>query len=203
MSKSKEFNELKNGIKQFEEYFEEDFKDLEKEYSKSKKYSEIIDTQIDELMNLIKEGNARGAQHYLTEYISNVASLQSQRQSIIKDRVNMKLQILNMYKKQQDAQQNGDGEKLAKLLEQFITNTPVQDEENKINIEQKSEEELDAELEEFYKNNKVVDVIEDEEIDYNKTVQSELKPAEKTEFISSTNLSNADRLKQINDMLKR
>ena len=136
----------------------------------------------------------------MTEYISNVASLQSQRQSIIKDRVNMKLQILNMYKKQQDAQQNGDGEKLAKLLEQFITNTPVQDEENKIIVEQKSEEELDAELEEFYKNNKVVDVIEDEEIYYD---QTELKPAEKTEFKSSTNLSNADRLKQINDMLKR
>lgn len=212
---SKEFNDLKNNIAYLEEYFKEDFDDLETEYKKSKEYSQIIDAQIKELTDAIAEGNARGAQHYLTEYISNISSLQSQRQSIIKDRVNMKMKIIELYKKQQDTAGNGDTEKIASLLEKFINSTPEPVKEEVISQPQ-NEEDLDAELEAFFmqKQNENISQTEHEEmLEKNTTIEKveeiieEQIPVKETEtkFVPkpTNNLSNAERLQQINDMLKR
>ena len=68
--------------KQYEEYFQSTLERLEREYKKTEKYSKQIDDQIDKFENLPP---GKGSQHYLIEHIKNAITLQSQKQSLIKD----------------------------------------------------------------------------------------------------------------------
>jgi hypothetical protein len=78
--------------KEYEEYFKGVLSELETEFEKSKSYSEKIDREINKLESSMP---SRGGQLYLTEHIKNAIALQSQRQSIIKDKFSIMKSILD------------------------------------------------------------------------------------------------------------
>lgn len=78
--------------KEYEEYFKGVLSELETEFEKSKTYSEKIDREINKLESSMP---SRGGQLYLTEHIKNAIALQSQRQSIIKDKFSIMKSILD------------------------------------------------------------------------------------------------------------
>ena len=75
-------------ISQYADYFKEDLEAINEELETSKKYSQIIDKEIEALS---KPGlNSKGSQHYLIEHITNAVQLQTQRGGLREDKVNIK-----------------------------------------------------------------------------------------------------------------
>lgn len=114
-------------IQQYTDYFKEDLNAISEELETSKKYSAIIDKEIDMLS---KPGlSTKGSQHYLIEHITNAVQLQTQREGLRKDRVNIKKLIMDYANKQLDKQNSGGDEQsllevMNKLLEQGKTEAP-------------------------------------------------------------------------------
>ena len=80
-------------ISQYADYFKEDLEAINEELETSKKYSQIIDKEIEALS---KPGlNSKGSQHYLIEHITNAVQLQTQREGLRKDKVNIKKLIMD------------------------------------------------------------------------------------------------------------
>lgn len=86
-------DEKKEIIAEYEEYFKEDLDAINEELSESKKYSEIINREIN---SLSAPGLAtKGSQHYLIEHITNAVELQTQREGLRKDKVAIKKAIMD------------------------------------------------------------------------------------------------------------
>lgn len=109
---------LKNdsNIKKYQEYFEEESTRLHKEYIKSEEYGKMIDEQIDKMKELMKLSN-KGVTMTMVEQINNAISLQSQRQSLIKDMFNLKKAVLDYTVKNSD---DGDSQSVLKAMREFI-----------------------------------------------------------------------------------
>jgi hypothetical protein len=82
-------------LKDYEDYFNADITAIDEELKKSKEYSSLIDNEIEKLKSSSSNGTNRGAQHYLIEHIKNAVSLQSQRQSLRKDKFSIKKAIMD------------------------------------------------------------------------------------------------------------
>jgi hypothetical protein len=85
-------NNKNENIKQYEEYFADILIELEREFAKTEAYSKKTDDELQKFEGMI---SSKGGQHYLVEHIKNAINLQSQRQSIIKDKFNIKKAILD------------------------------------------------------------------------------------------------------------
>lgn len=118
---SKKLDGIKDVKVTFEEYFKEDLEAIEEELNQSKKYSNIIDSEIDKLSAPTLGGN-KGSQHYLIEHINNAVALQTQRQGLRKDRFAIKKAIMDYAAKFADTQQNSDGADLVELVNKLIEN---------------------------------------------------------------------------------
>lgn len=102
----------KETLKQYEDYFKDDLELLNAEFEKSLTYAEKIDREIDKFDGLV---GAKGAQHYLIEHIKNAIALQSQRQSILKDKFSIKKSLLD-YSIKSD---NADSESSKSLFDEL------------------------------------------------------------------------------------
>ena len=96
-------NESNERLDRYNNYFKDDLEALEKEIKKSEGYSAIIEKEIEQFTQ--KTGGAfpvKGSQHYLIEHIKNAVSLQSQKQSLLKDKVSIKKIIMDYSEKGAD-----------------------------------------------------------------------------------------------------
>jgi hypothetical protein len=132
---------------EYEVYFKEILDELEKEFAKSTSYSKTIDVEIEKFSEY---ANSKGGQHYLIEHIRNAITLQSQRQSIIKDKFSIKKAILDYSFKSDN---EGSEQSLFKELQKLVQNS-----KNKIDKSNNKHEQtvtkientnLDAEIDEL------------------------------------------------------
>lgn len=114
---NKKENKLIENKKIFEDYFKDDLDAIEEELEKSKEYSGIIDNQITKLNESTLM--AKGSQHYLIEHISNAVQLQSQRQSLRKDRFTIKKTIMD-YASKISSGEDTDSKDMLMALESIL-----------------------------------------------------------------------------------
>lgn len=91
-------------IAEFEEYFKEDLDAINEELAESKRYSNIINTEIDRLSS--PSLATKGSQHYLIEHITNAVNLQTQREGLRKDKVAIKKTIMDYAIRSLDKKKN-------------------------------------------------------------------------------------------------
>lgn len=94
----------KDKIKEFSDYFKDDLKELEEEFKKSSAYSAKIDTEIERFSEIFA---SKGGQHYMIEHMRNAIQLQSQRQSILKDKVAIRKLILDYTMRSKEEENSG------------------------------------------------------------------------------------------------
>ena len=108
---------LNENIQKYTDYFKEDLDAVEDELKKSMEYSSIIDSEIKKLSSP-QMGMNKGGQHYLIEHIANAVQLQSQRQSLRKDRFAIKKAIMDYAAKFADEKAtSSEGEFIDKINE--------------------------------------------------------------------------------------
>ncbi len=123
-------NKLENN--KYEQYFAEDLAAIEEELTKSKEYSKIIDDEISKLTAVQSIGSNKGSQRYLIEHITNAVSLQTQRQSLRKDKVALKKAILDYTNK--DTKSEGETADMTELVKEFIDLAKNKKKEDSISI---------------------------------------------------------------------
>jgi hypothetical protein len=123
-------NKLENN--KYEQYFAEDLAAIEEELPKSKEYSKIIDDEISKLTAVQSIGSNKGSQRYLIEHITNAVSLQTQRQSLRKDKVALKKAILDYTNK--DTKFEGETADMTELVKEFIDLAKNKKKEDSISI---------------------------------------------------------------------
>lgn len=130
--------------RELEEYFSEIIEGLEIEFKKSEEYSKKIDAEIEKFGNTMA---SRGTQLFLTEHIRNAIALQSQRQSLIKDKFTIKKAILDYTAKDKNAETASKSlfEELSKLINQ--DKTKIIEEKHAVN-----QEDLDKQIDELLEN---------------------------------------------------
>ena len=91
-------------IEEFEAYFQSDLAAIDEELEKSKAYSKMIDEELQKINDAISAsgGYMKGGQHYLIEHIKNAVALQSQRQSLRKDKFAIRKAIIDYANKNTD-----------------------------------------------------------------------------------------------------
>ena len=120
---NKNKNSINENMEVYTEYFKEDLDALDEELDKSIGYSKIIDDEINKL-TAPSLGMNKGGQHYLIEHITNAVQLQTQRQALRRDKVNIKKAILEYAQKfaNEEADNSNASEnymnEVAKLIEQ-------------------------------------------------------------------------------------
>jgi hypothetical protein len=145
-------NDNNSRRKEYETYFQEILKEVEKEFEKSDNYSKKIDA---ELARFADSMPSKGTQYYLIEHIKNAISLQMQRQSLIKDKFSIKKAILDYAMKSTDDENAGKTlfDELAKIVnidKQKLADLGKKIEETKIqdNLDEKIDELLSKSEEE-------------------------------------------------------
>lgn len=138
---STENNQSNNKYTEFEKYFAEDLKAIEEELAKSKEYSAIIDNEIQNL-KATAVGMVKGNQRYLIDHIHNAVELQTQRQSLRRDKFAIKKAIIEYTNKNDTGSASGEFQELLEKMiasdrKEKITNTTVSTQ---------SEVDLDAEI---------------------------------------------------------
>lgn len=135
--------EIINGnIEFYKNYFKEELEAVDEELEKSKKYSEIIDKEIDKL-SMPALGANKGGQHYLIEHINNAVQLQTQRQSLRKDKFTIKKSILDYAAKFAEDAGSSEEKELAVLIEELL-NKDKKEKIETVNIV--NDVDLDAEI---------------------------------------------------------
>ena len=97
-------------LEEFEEYFKDDLAAIDEELAKSKQYSAMIDEEIEKIhaASIASGGALKGSQRYLIEHIKNAVALQTQRQSLRKDKFTIRKTILD-YDHKNSKNVEGDG----------------------------------------------------------------------------------------------
>jgi hypothetical protein len=139
--------------KEYEEYFREILEELEKEFQKSNEYSMKIDSEIKKFEELMPN---KGTQYFLIEHLKNAVALQSQRQSIIKDKFAIKKAVLDYVMKDNKDEAEGKVlfEELSKIVQgdkeklRSITNAVEDTMKKQENLDQKIDEILEKSKEE-------------------------------------------------------
>jgi hypothetical protein len=136
--------------KEYEEYFNEILRELEKEFEKSNSYSQKIDEELQKFEGAMP---SKGTQYFLIEHIKNAISLQSQRQSLIKDKFNIKKAVLDYVTK--DKSEEATGKSLFDELTKIVNSDKqkLQKLSDKIDSTiKKNEESLDNKIDELLEN---------------------------------------------------
>lgn len=141
--------EQENFSSKYREYFKEDLEAVEEELRKSKGYSQIIDDEINKL-SAPSLGSNKGSQHYLIEHIKNAVELQTQRQSLRRDRFNIKKTIIEYEIKElkENKSESSEAQELIDKLNQLLENDKKQKTEKPNYNENDLDDEIDKLLEE-------------------------------------------------------
>jgi len=104
-----------NKRKEFEEYFRSILEEIEREFEKSNNYSKKIDAELEKFETAMP---SKGTQFFVAEHMKNAISLQSQRQSLIKDKFAIKKAILDYTMKNEEDESAGKTlfEELSKIV---------------------------------------------------------------------------------------
>lgn len=132
---------LNNKYSEFEEYFKEDLDAIEEELKKSKEYSEIIDSEIQNL-KATAVGMVKGNQRYLIDHIHNAVELQTQRQSLRRDKFTIKKAIIE-YTNKEGSDTSGEFEELLNKLIQADRKSRIDTTSTTMPNEQNLDEEID------------------------------------------------------------
>lgn len=90
-------------LEEYESYFKSDLEAIDEELAKSKQYSKFIDDEIEKIVQTLQAGvPSKGSQHYLIEHIKNAVALQTQRQSLRKDKFSIRKAIIDYSNKNKD-----------------------------------------------------------------------------------------------------
>lgn len=129
-------------LKIYSDYFSEDLKAIDDELETSKKYSKIIDSEIDKLS---APGLAtKGSQHYLIEHITNAVQLQTQREGLRKDKVNIKKIIMDYTNRQIDKSAGSSNEQsLTDVINKLLAQDKLTVSENAHPENDNSDDEID------------------------------------------------------------
>lgn len=141
-------DERKDILKIYEDYFKEDLKAIDDELETSKKYSKIIDAEIDKLS--APGLPTKGSQHYLIEHITNAVQLQTQREGLRKDKVNIKKIIMDYTNKQIDKSAGSTNEEsLTEVINKLLAQDKAKEEEVSVVVaDDNSDDEIDKILDE-------------------------------------------------------
>ena len=143
--------ELNEAIDMYSEYFKDISSTYDELLSKSKKYLETTEKNIDDLAAMPM--GTRGAQHYLTEHMENAAALISQCQSLADSKYKIKKSLLEYAIK--DISNANDGQTtdytatIAEIVKKEKARLEKQDKmiEEIINAENSNDKNLDDEIE--------------------------------------------------------
>jgi len=151
-----EENKQNDTLSEYQKYFQNDIDALDDEIKKSKEYRTLIDKEIDVFTGKQIGGPpTKGGQHYLIEHLKNAIALQSQTQSLLKDKVSLKKIIMDYSEK---ATKNDEGsDSIQKELMRLSEN------------QKKLKAQLDNE-----KNNK----IQDTNVDIDAEIEKQIKESE-------------------------
>lgn len=105
-------------LERFKEYFQDAITELNIEFNKSKEYSLKIDREIKKYDEIVQTGRGN-SQHYLVEHIKNAIALQTQRQSIIKDKFSIKKAVLD-YSIKSDAIDNDSSKNIFEEITKMV-----------------------------------------------------------------------------------
>lgn len=134
-------------LKRYQDYFQDDLDAINAAISKSDEYSNIINNEIE---TFTSQGSisTRGGQHYLIEHIKNAVSLQSQKQSLLKDKVALKKIIMDYSEKSL-----GEGSSIAELQKELNKLVAARKEGLQQEIHEFDDEDIDAKIFEKEKEN--------------------------------------------------
>lgn len=147
---SKKLDGIKGNREVFEEYFKEDLDAIEEELTQSKKYSTIIDDEINKL-SAPSLGVNKGSQHYLIEHINNAVALQTQRQGLRKDRFAIKKAIMDYAAKFADKDDGNSTDDISELLSKILERDKKVYSTKKLEISQ-DETDLDESIDDILDN---------------------------------------------------
>ena len=142
MDNKEEKKSILEETKEYKEYFKDDLAEIDNELKKADEYSTIIDNEIQKLKTS-GLGVNKGSQHYLIEHITNAIQLQSQKQSLRKDKFTIEKTIMDYSKKFNEDKNSSDSNQLAELVNKII----IKDRENKSTIAKNDNEDLDSFIE--------------------------------------------------------
>jgi hypothetical protein len=137
--------------KEYEAYFNEILEELQKEFDKSNSYSQKIDEELQKF-----EGSmpSKGTQYFLIEHIKNAISLQSQRQSLIKDKFNIKKAVLDYVMKDKNEETTGKSlfDELAKIVKNDKDKIAAIGSKIESTIQKQQQEDIDSKIDEILEN---------------------------------------------------
>jgi len=125
-------------LQEYYDYFKDDLDAIEEELTKSKDYSKILDEQID----LLKQPQySKAGGHLLVEQIQNAVQLQTQRQSLRRDRFNIKKTMMDYANKNNE--KTGDEEKLLDVVRDLVKSQQKANAEKPQPVIEQDDDELD------------------------------------------------------------
>ena len=137
-------NNENNITSKYEEYFKEDLSRLDNEFSEMDKFDRLLSENIEKA----QKSETRGSLHYMIEHCKNLISLKTQKQGIMKDKVNLKKIIMDYAIKENSGTE--DGKAILQELNKFI-----RDRKTDINHTQSkpsAESDIDAEIDKLLEN---------------------------------------------------
>ncbi len=106
-------NKLFQDAEEYRSYFKEDEDALQGIIARLQTLQTISDNQINAIAQVSQQGTSvsRGTQHYLIEHITNAIQIQSQMQSVLKDKRSIKESALTIALKKAGGEENTDDAK--------------------------------------------------------------------------------------------
>lgn len=101
----------------YRDYFKDDESALQNLVERLEKLQNISDQQI---TTIASAAQGRGTQHYLIEHITNAIAIQSQLQSVLKDKRSIKEKSIDLALKTSRGEDSGDGNEILTSLQNLI-----------------------------------------------------------------------------------
>ena len=134
---------------EFKGYLEDDIKELQSVYEHLLTLQELSDGQLEALSTAVP---GKGTQRYLVDHITNAIAIQSQIQSVLKDKRAIKENALQLAIKQSNGEDTGDSSAILAALQKVVNEQKIEKRKNKADATEKkitkTEAEIDAEIEE-------------------------------------------------------
>ena len=127
----------------YRSYLEEDEKQLQDVYDHLLVLQGLSDTQLQALSNALP---GKGMQHYLIEHIANAISIQSQMQSVLKDKRSIKENALQLALKEANGEEIGDSAAILAQLQALVNSRKIDAKKSAADKTEKKMTKTDAEL---------------------------------------------------------
>lgn len=127
----------------YRSYLEEDEKQLQDVYDHLLVLQGLSDAQLQALANALP---GKGMQHYLIEHIANAISIQSQMQSVLKDKRAIKENALQLALKEANGEEIGDSAAILAQLQSLVNSRKIDAKKSAADKTEKKMTKTDAEL---------------------------------------------------------